>query len=901
MEDNIKKEKKFNLKNIITIENLLCFLIIICPILDAASFLFRNYFNTNISISTFIRPIIPIIAICYIFFKDKLKPHILMAGGTYFIYAICHLYIFYKKSTGCAYGSITQEIQYLVNYTFMIMNLFIYIYFFVYKNREKELKNEDGTKIINKLKLSVLISFTVYIVLMYISLITGTSSYTYSEVQIGYKGWFESGNSIGTIMLLEMFIILPNLGKNNKTGIRIWTFMTVVLAGAYLCTLLGTRTGLFGFIIVILMYCIICIINSLIKNSKLNKKALPAFLLALVVIGIAVIAFGSKTIERRKDLQERENQIIDTMTGKTAHVTGDIVDIVKKIKNNEIDEGYMPESMQKTYLELYDIANEKQIQNTNMRALQFIYHSRLIKNQDSIPMLLFGNGYMAHFYEMIFEMEVPAFLYNFGVIGFFLYFMPFLAIAMYGTYMAVKKIKNMNIEFMMSTLGLWFAIFISFLSGYTFFNSSSMMIIITLATLIFNGCKDFEDNEMKIYEGSKKEPETEKNVKKIIFGITGLTLGGAERVLVDIANKLTAKYDVTIFTIYSGGELEKELDSKIKLVSLFDFKYNDMSQIKKKTVPIKVLLEKKKIFEKYVKSGEYFTQIAFLEGPITRIFSVKDKKSTKIAWIHNDISKVFGKGPKSRIKRILDRNIYEKFDTLVFVSIDNLDKFNKVYDDMDLPHEKVINNYINCERILKLAEEKLDEQDNELFESRKKSEPTIVQVSRLVSQKAIDRLIKVHSKLIKQGYNHKIIVIGDGPLREKLEKQIQEEGVEETFKLIGARENPYPIVKKADFFCLLSNFEGYPMVVEEAKILNKFILTTNTATREALIDYAGKSHIVSNSEEGVEEALKFAVKNYKQKDKQNSQYEYKNDRIIGKIEKMIEENSKHPDRVGKII
>ena len=90
MEDNIKKEKKFNLKNIITIENLLCFLIIICPILDAASFLFRNYFNTNISISTFIRPIIPIIAICYIFFKDKLKPYILMAGGTYFIYAICH-------------------------------------------------------------------------------------------------------------------------------------------------------------------------------------------------------------------------------------------------------------------------------------------------------------------------------------------------------------------------------------------------------------------------------------------------------------------------------------------------------------------------------------------------------------------------------------------------------------------------------------------------------------------------------------------------------------------------------------------------------------------------------------------------------------------------------------------
>ena len=65
-------------------------------------------------------------------------------------------------------------------------------------------------------------------------------------------------------------------------------------------------------------------------------------------------------------------------------------------------------------------------------------------------------------------------------------------------------------------------------------------------------------------------------MKKIIFGITGLTLGGAERVLVDIANKLVLKYDVTIFTIYAGGELEKELNQRVHIISLFDFKYNSM-------------------------------------------------------------------------------------------------------------------------------------------------------------------------------------------------------------------------------------------------------------------------------------------------------------------------------------
>lgn len=388
-------------------------------------------------------------------------------------------------------------------------------------------------------------------------------------------------------------------------------------------------------------------------------------------------------------------------------------------------------------------------------------------------------------------------------------------------------------------------------------------------------------------------------MKKIIFGITGLTLGGAERVLVDIANRLVEKYDVTIFTIYAEGELEKELNSKVHRISLYDFRYAEMHGLKKKITPLKVLLNKRNIFKKYVDNENYDTQIAFLEGPIARIFSVKSKKeANKIAWIHNDISKVFGKGIKSKIKRILDRNVYEKYDTLAFVSIDNLDKFNKVYDDMDLPHETVINNYINSDRILNLAEESIQKEDEKIFN---KNEVNLVQVSRLVEQKAIDRLIKVHSKLIKEGYNHKIFVIGDGPLREKLEKQISEEGITETFKLLGARKNPYPYVKQADYLCLFSNFEGYPMVIEEAKILRKYILATNTATREALINYPEYNQIVENSENGIEEAIKFAIKNKNAIKKLNNQYAYDNDKIINKIIKIIEENKKHPDRTKNII
>ena len=279
--------------------------------------------------------------------------------------------------------------------------------------------------------------------------------------------------------------------------------MVTVLIGAYLTTLLGTRTGLLGFIIVIAAYAVLSLLHGLIHNKNVNKKILVAVVSVFAIIGVVVVIFGSRTFERRSQLQNRENEIYDDMTGSTAHVTGDMVNLVKQIKEGTMSTEYMPEDMQQTMLEVYNMANEKEIPYTNMRALQFMYHSTLVKNQNSIPMLLFGNGYMTHFYEMIFEMEVPAFLYNFGVIGFFLYFMPFLAIAIYGLYMLIKNIKNVSVEFAMVVAGAWFAIFVSFLSGYTFFNSSTMMIIIALCSFIINYTKNIEDDEIKIYEKTK--------------------------------------------------------------------------------------------------------------------------------------------------------------------------------------------------------------------------------------------------------------------------------------------------------------------------------------------------------------------------------------------------------------
>ena len=50
-----------------------------------------------------------------------------------------------------------------------------------------------------------------------------------------------------------------------------------------------------------------------------------------------------------------------------------------------------------------------------------------------------------------------------------------------------------------------------------------------------------------------------------------------------------------------------------------------------------------------------------------------------------------------------------------------------------------------------------------------------------------------------------------------------------------------------------------------------------------------------------EKAIKFAMNNKKTIHKTNNQYVYDNDKIINKIERIIEEHKKHPDRTGKIL
>lgn len=341
-------------------------------------------------------------------------------------------------------------------------------------------------------------------------------------------------------------------------------------------------------------------------------------------------------------------------------------------------------------------------------------------------------------------------------------------------------------------------------------------------------------------------------MKKIVFGITNLEMGGAERVLVDMANKLSEQYKITIFTIYPRGELEKNLSKKVKVVSLFKKKYAALSPLSKKLNSIRFSSPSflKKIYNKYIR-GNYDTEVAFLEGPITSLFA-HESHANKVAWVHTNMAKHVTNDFR---KKQYQEN-YAKYNHIIFVSHDALDGFNETFKvEAD---KKVIYNYIDTKSVI----EKASEFDAKEIDNNGNI-PCFLMVGRLVRAKGIDRLASVTRKLLDDGYEHRVYVIGDGEERSNIQEIIEAYHMKDYFILLGKKENPYPYMKKADYFVLPSVYEGFGMVLIEAMTLNKSILVTDTGAQEALMGYSNKL-VVDNSFEGVYEGMKeFINKQFK--------------------------------------
>jgi glycosyltransferase involved in cell wall biosynthesis len=134
----------------------------------------------------------------------------------------------------------------------------------------------------------------------------------------------------------------------------------------------------------------------------------------------------------------------------------------------------------------------------------------------------------------------------------------------------------------------------------------------------------------------------------------------------------------------------------------------------------------------------------------------------------------------------------------------------------------------------------------------------IISIGALLPVKGYERLIKVHAKLNKNGFNIKMYILGDGQRRKKLEKLITRNNLEDSFILLGRRKNVYPILKQADLFVSSSYYEGFGVVLLESLSLGVPILVPRISGVSDIAKYIAPENsakIVENSVEGLYDGI----------------------------------------------
>ena len=119
--------------------------------------------------------------------------------------------------------------------------------------------------------------------------------------------------------------------------------------------------------------------------------------------------------------------------------------------------------------------------------------------------------------------------------------------------------------------------------------------------------------------------------------------------------------------------------------------------------------------------------------------------------------------------------------------------------------------------------------------------PVILGVGRLVYQKDFPTLIKAFS-LVRQQRPARLMILGEGMDRPKLESLVRELGLENEVALPGFTENPYAYMAKASVFALSSVYEGFGNVVAEAMAVGTPIVSTDCES--------GPSEILENGKYG---------------------------------------------------
>lgn len=304
---------------------------------------------------------------------------------------------------------------------------------------------------------------------------------------------------------------------------------------------------------------------------------------------------------------------------------------------------------------------------------------------------------------------------------------------------------------------------------------------------------------------------------RIVFVHHRLVCGGAENALFDLVNLLDKeKFDITVFAQRNDGIWdEKFRNAGIRVIYDYSCRKATWNPVTKAGNIVKKL----KTAKAYQNGGTGLLDVCVPEGAdIVVSYNVWEneemvfaKNAKTVKYVHGDP----GTNPDYRKEAMEHKALLSRFDRIICVSRSAWNAFREISgltDGVELHY-----NPMNSEIVRQKAEEPVDFPEDV---------PVICAVGRLSREKAYERLIVIHKKLLDQGIRHKLMIVGDGPDREYLDRLIRAMDLQNSVIMAGYQSNPYPYMKKSRFLVISSYTEGLPVISMEALSLGVPVVST---------------------------------------------------------------------------
>ena len=351
-------------------------------------------------------------------------------------------------------------------------------------------------------------------------------------------------------------------------------------------------------------------------------------------------------------------------------------------------------------------------------------------------------------------------------------------------------------------------------------------------------------------------------MKKILITSYNLDFGGIEKSLLTLLKNFDyKKYDVTLVLERKEGVFLKDIPNSVKVK---EYRVSENKNIIIRKV-INLLKRIKWLIFNYKK---YDSSICYATYSIPGSFLSLSSSNNNILFVHSNYKYIYDKN--GLYDFFNKRNVF-KYNSIVFVSNESKNDFIKFYPELK-DKCNVINNLVDCDDIIKKSKEKLD--------YKKDDNKIVLFVGRLEEDsKRITKILSLASNL----KDIKFLIIGDGPDKKMYEDIISKENLKNV-EMLGAKKNPYPYFLISDYVILTSKYEGFPVVYNEAIVLNKPIITTIDVTDDYISIPNRFGYVIKDIDEA-EKILKSKALNMEKVD-----FNKLNKKRIEKIEKLLEGN-----------